>query len=151
MNFIGCWWRRKLELADGYDNIPVMYGIKYKIKSYNREWQSKYAFNLWKEELTALEEYINDDNKMWMILGFTTVSNPEPHFETQKTGIFVECPFYQTEYVIGTKPSRMLANVIAPQIQSPTRTMMEMMATNDKKYDVEFMKEWMEQDPDEDN
>lgn len=140
-----------MELADGYDNIPAMYGIKYKIKSYGRDWHDKYAFNIFKEELTCLEEYINDDNKMWMILGFTTVSNPEPNFETQKTGIYIESPFYQTEYVIGTKPTKMIANVIAPQIHSPTRTMMEMIAANDNKYDEKFMNKWMAQDPGEDD
>ena len=152
----GLWWKRKLDGADGYDTIPLQYGSQFTINSMGREWVGNYAFDIYKEIFTLIEDFISEDKAtkgMWFLLGFTQVLKEKSNRPKKSDeGIFVEVPFYQTSYSIGSKQKKFLSYPISPRIVEPNGVMAQLCASQNSKYHQKFIEKWMlGEDEDEDD
>ena len=104
-----------------------------------RKWQNNYAFDIFKEDWTFIEKYITigEPEGLWMCMGASTVEGGDT--QSGPIGLFVEVPFWQTQYSIQSKVTTYQPCAVAPPVSSPDVVLMAMAATTSTKYDKKFV------------
>lgn len=129
-----------MDEATGYDNIAPQYGMKFRIKRLGRRWRNNYAFNIYNEEWIYIETYLDLSCKCYTSYGFILLADDYP--------LFVEVPFYQTRYSIGSKIRfiNLKNEAMIKGVVSPEKLMQSLKLSKDEKYDKDFIDKWLAND-----
>ena len=144
---LGIWWRKKKDNAPGYKTIAPKYGAKFSIESYKRDSKGEFAFEIYNTTAWRLITwYLDSSSKMWMLFGQLSVkvSNKEGEL-----AVFIEVPFYQTQYVSGSLPCKFGSELPIGSVLKPIDFMSKLLSCPNSFVDKEFVQQWLE-DEDED-
>ncbi|MGB1097044.1 MAG: hypothetical protein ACPG2Y_00420 [Acholeplasmataceae bacterium] len=66
-------------------------------------------------------------------------------------GLFIECPFYQTRYVVGSDIYKYNMAKMAPKVVSRQSLLMSIQVSDDEKWDLDFCEKLLMENSDSDD